>query len=590
MNITPKPYTVGQLFSMDSRTFFKIPNYQRLYSWKEVNWENLFDDLEDNPTGYFIGSIVAIPKNIDPLKSILDYEIIDGQQRVTTIGILLLALFLKGNSFIGSVHEEKARKLQSQIRDRLLVNDNADLKFKLLPSNDYDFRYILNDAGIIKQILEKNNVGKRLIFKARKYFLKRLEKFTFEETKLFYDKLCDCTLIGLEVDTVANAFIIFETLNNRGEPLTVIDLLKVVYFNSLKDAKESELKWKLFMDTLNSEDIVVNKRFLLNNYHAFISKYRKINQELPTKITLNTALNAYERLFKSFGKDYIDNLTENAFIFNKLINPSIKDYFYYELSTLNKLDVSQSYMFLLRLLKEQKELLLDNKDVSIILLKLISFFVRRNITNFPQARDVNKLFSSISLNDNLFMIKGSEFVSKVVEIIDREKASNDLINVSLSENGLYDKDYILTKFILSNFNNHKLNKEHKVDFDKVDGDNRPIWTIEHILPETENLNDEWIKSLTGATLLNEESKQKASVIQQEVLHKLGNLTLTGFNSKLGTLPFKQKRDHRDKAGQFDGYRNGHKINESILVHDEWNKNSIEIRNKLFIDFILDYFN
>jgi len=589
MLITPKPYSISTLFPTDSRVFFKIPNYQRLYSWRESNWENLFNDLEDNPIGYFLGSIVAIPKSVDITKTIIDYEIIDGQQRITTITLLLVSIYLKLKDFFSTNYEEKSKKIQNQIIDRLLVNDNEEVKLKLLSTNDQDFKYILSDSGILVKPLPKNNVGKRLLLKARKYFSSRLEKYTFEDTKYFYDKLCACSVIGLEVDTVANAFIIFETLNNRGEPLTVVDLLKVSYFNVTNNEIESQEKWKFFTEALNSDDLVINKRFLLNNYHAFVAGYKKEIPNLPTKVTINTALKSYEDLFKHFGKEYIDQLIENAHIFNSLIFPVNSNPFYNELMTLNKLDVSQSYMFLILLFKEKNQLALDRHQIIKLLSKITSFFVRRNITNNPQARDVNKIFSNISINNDLFSLKGDMFVNSVIKVIDDNMASDDNVRLALSERGLYDKDPVLTRFLLSKFNNFNLTKEQIVDFERVDTEGRLIWTIEHVLPETENLSDEWIMALTGSEIVNSEIKSKAYQIQQEVLHKLGNLTLTGFNSQLGTLSFSKKKDHKDPQGRFDGYKNGLKLNDSILIYADWNKNSIEKRNDLIVDFIVNQF-
>lgn len=603
MNITPKPYTIAQLFAPDSKTFFLIPPFQRQYAWRLNHWEVLFDDIEDNESGYFLGSIVTIPKVKDTARSILQNEIIDGQQRLTTISLLFVAIYKKLSSFLGNGIDAKIEKIKEQIRSRLLIIDNEEIKLSLIGLNDKDYKYILNEENIYRNHVAINNVGNRQLSRASKYFYSRFENYTFEQLKGFYDKLCDCNFIALEMDSVANAYIIFETLNNRGEPLTIVDLLKVIYFRQESTISVAETKWKALLDEINSDDLLINKRFILNNYLAFIYDYKQSITNLPTKVTNNTAVSAYEQIFKSKGKNYIDELIENAAIFKKIIDPwKNQTPFFDEFLSLSRLDVSQSYMFLMSILKKQAELQLTDEYLKSILNKLIGFFVRRNLTNSPQARDVNQLFSNLSNDQELFgktveidghktVVKktGQEALTYILQIIDAKKASDEMVKLALLEKGIYDADKELTRIILASYHNANSTRENKKNFEQRDSEGRLVWTIEHILPETENLNDTWVMDLTNSSKVGTEEKKAALLIQQEVLHKLGNLTLTAYNSALGALPFIQKRDHKDVNGLFDGYKNGLILNDTLKDKEKWTKADIEDRNVLLSNHVVKHF-
>ena len=98
-----------------------------------------------------------------------------------------------------------------------------------------------------------------------------------------------------------------------------------------------------------------------------------------------------------------------------------------------------------------------------------------------------------------------------------------------------------------------------------------LWTIEHILPQGENLPKEWVEMLGGA--------ENAARVQGEDAHRLGNLTITGYNSTLGNLPFDRKRDRVDKNGNFVGYRNGLSLNEELKDREHWGESEIDERTE-----------
>jgi len=598
MNITPKPYTIAGLFPPDSKTYFKIPDFQRNYEWKQPNWETLFNDVLDNPVGYFLGSIVSITKQIDIPNSILQSEIIDGQQRITTISILFIAIHKRIDELLSETSDELVKEEQSsiinQIKDRLTILRKKQIK--LIPleekNNRNDYYNLLNKHGIFKQEINVKNSGNRKIERAYKYFYNRLKNMSYNEVRSFYERLCDCTVITIEVDTLTNAFIIFETLNFRGAPLTIVDLLKVIYFKTAAKEDCPEKKWKNFLEIFEysgDNDVYIIRQFLINNYLAFINDYRKLDNTFPLKITNNSAVGQYEKLFNLNGANYMDSLIENAKLFNRIVKVADdKDPFYEELKTLSRLNITQSYMFIMMLFEKQEKLNLSNDQIKQILCKIISFFVRRNLTNIPQARDVNSLFSSLANDNELFSKESSDAINYIIDRIDDKKAKDEVVLLSLNE-GIYDKDYGLTRIILSTYENRKRNKETIIDFEKTDVNNKPIWTVEHILPTTKNLKNEWILDLSEAKEVNEETKRKALNIQSKVVHKLGNLTLSGYNSYLSDLPFLQKRDHVDSKNNYNGFKNGLNLNRRMKNKSKWNEKEINSRNKILSHFVIRYY-
>jgi hypothetical protein len=115
--------------------------------------------------------------------------------------------------------------------------------------------------------------------------------------------------------------------------------------------------------------------------------------------------------------------------------------------------------------------------------------------------------------------------------------------------------------------------ENKRDLWAHDANDRPLFTVEHILPKTENLGDDWVKMLDGS------KKGTSTAIRERCAHQLGNLTLSGYNSKLGTMGFIRKRDRQNDKGDFIGYKNGLYLNSDIAKRNDWNESAIKARTK-----------
>jgi hypothetical protein len=127
-----------------------------------------------------------------------------------------------------------------------------------------------------------------------------------------------------------------------------------------------------------------------------------------------------------------------------------------------------------------------------------------------------------------------------------------------------------------------MTKETWVDLWKFEG-KLFVWTIEHIFPQGDNIPESWV------TMMAEGDAQKAKTIQEAHVHKLGNLTISGFNSALGNKSFQEKRDRTDSKGRAVGYKNGLKLNAELATAETWSVAQIEARTTKLVDQVMDLF-
>jgi len=150
------------------------------------------------------------------------------------------------------------------------------------------------------------------------------------------------------------------------------------------------------------------------------------------------------------------------------------------------------------------------------------------------------------------------------------------------EGPIYGENSGVARFILCTFAEQGMTKETWVDLWKYEK-KRYFWTIEHVFPQGENIPQSWI------TMIADGDETKAKEYQEEYVHKLGNLTISGFNSSLGNKSFTEKRDRIDAQGRPVGYKNSLKINEDLATCEIWSVNEIEKRTKKLVDQALNLF-
>lgn len=238
-----------------------------------------------------------------------------------------------------------------------------------------------------------------------------------------------------------------------------------------------------------------------------------------------------------------------------------------------------AYTFLLYLFSEHK----DNQE----LLKnainfLIKYFVRRNLTDIPATRDLDTIF--IGLVDFCEMNKKQLSIRIIMEyLMNQDRFSNlNLFEEKLTGN-IYEENADVVRFILCKIEETHQTKEIFSDLWMKDEKNKFVWTIEHVFPEGDNIPKKWIEMIASG------NRDEAEIIKEKWVHKLGNLTLTGYNQNLSNLSFEEKKERKDHNGKDIGYRNGLYLNRDIVDEINWTENHIRNRTRKLVDEAINLF-
>lgn len=149
---------------------------------------------------------------------------------------------------------------------------------------------------------------------------------------------------------------------------------------------------------------------------------------------------------------------------------------------------------------------------------------------------------------------------------------------------VYDDNPEATRFILCSIEENHQTKEIYSELWKRDNNNKYIWTIEHIFPEGENIPDSWIQMIANG------DKERANQLRNEYVHRLGNLTITGYNQHLSNMPFDKKKNRKNKDNTKDiGYKNGLYLNADVVSEDTWTIDKIQDRTDKLVKILLDIY-
>lgn len=589
--------TIGELLSPEGPTVFKIPRYQREYTWGQHDWENLFDDVMDNPIGYFLGSIIVIDHGHNAESSITELEVIDGQQRLTTISILLTALYAQLNAFKGvefnPEEDEDTYTTYLNLKRRLLFK-NKKGKTRVIPqtqgTNLADYRSLLTEYAALESNDPKpKGAGLRRIYKAYRYFEKRIaEKLEQNDNKVaalcgLITKICSAVIVDISVSNHSDAYVLFESLNNRGIPLTAVDLIKNSLLANLDAEDEEELdgyfnQWQNIL-TLLGNDYKTEERFFRQNYDAF---RRQVNAPFATAAskyplgavaTKSNLLDIYEKQIKRDPVALLGEVTRNAAVYSRILlregSDEMSVSLVESLSDLAHVQGVPSYLILLYLMRNEDSLGLTDDELAKICDLLVRFFVRRNLTDTPPTRDLARMFIRIieSIEDSA--CTGSAIYDYVRDQLVAVSSVDSVFEASLRDS-IYEINPDITRYILTSLAKPSVTKEMRGLWDRSDS-GLYVWTIEHIFPQGANIPQSWVEMMADG------DQSLAKEIQDEYVHMLGNLTLTGYNSTLGNQSFIEKRDRKDRDGNSVGYKNGLNINAEIAERESWDKQAIQNR-------------
>lgn len=520
---------------------FSIPIYQRIYSWTENECERLWDDImttgSRNIPSHFIGSIMYIEKGLYHVSSSEPLLVIDGQQRLTTVSLLLEALARKigDNEIIDGFSKRK-------IKEYYLTNslEKGDRKYKLLLSQ--------NDRDTYISIIEQKEYPKEYSLRIKsifEYFKDKINALPEDEIKNLCIGLLKLFIVDISLDRDHdNPQLIFESMNSTGKDLTQADLIR----NFMLMRLDVDTQKRLYEDYWHPMEVEFGQQAYTTYFDSFMRHYLTMKTGTIPRID-----EVYEEFKKYFFNQKIDNekalkeLKKYAVYFcamalDKEEEKELKESF----SDLRDLKVDVSYPFLLELYNDYKENILSKENFIEIIRLIESYVFRRAICGIP-TNSLNKTFASFSKS-----IRKEKYLESVKAHFNLMTSYRRFPNDEEFATELRYRD-------LYNFRNRSYWLRRLENYNRKERVNVNEYTIEHILPQNTNLNQRWIQALGH-------DWQK---IQERYVHTLGNLTLTGYNSEYSDKFFTEKRDMKG------GFKESPlKLNRELANLDKWNEETI----------------
>ena len=531
---------------------FKIPIYQRKYSWTNKQCKQLFNDImkvwtDQNISTHFIWWVIYTQEWVATISEVNELIIIDWQQRLTTIVLLLKALadcYLKN-------WEEKA---YNKIMNRYLFNIETEWenKFKIYPTkSDKDIFF-----GILNN--QTDNISKdSLIYSNYNFFKSSIEK-NIENIDEIYEWLWKLFVIEISLDrNYDNPQLIFESMNSTWLELSKSDLIRNYVLMWLEPDEQKNLYetyWYPMEYNFGNDTEGFDNFF--RDYLTFKSQAGRI----PT----------FAYIYEEF-KDYINNT-------NTHIEDILKDIYYYskiytkiiwlkkeedkelskKLEDIRELKAEVSYPLIMEVFSDYEQNVVSKSTFVKILSLIESYVFRRNICWIPTA-SMSRTFSTFKR----YISKESEekcYESLLAHFLLLEGSRRFPRDAEFEENFIV-KDvynYRNSRYLLSRLENFNTKEKTPVE----------DYTIEHIIPQNPNLSEEWKKQLW------ENRKQ----IQEKYLHTIWNLTLTWYNPEYSDRSFQEKKK---MEWWFDD--SPIRLNEYIKNRDNWNENAILDRAKQLAD-------
>ena len=407
-------YPVSQLFDIEAGVVYAIPRYQREYTWSKAQWESLFDDVQENDPGYFLGSIICINQTTDTL-AVQRLEVVDGQQRLTTLSLLFAAVYQSLKLHEKDLDDDQRVELINL--KRKLILKKGDDQLRVIPqiqnNNQNDYKAVLSNVGAISPFDTPAHAGNRKIFRAFRYFQARIEEMAnggsdrLVSIMAFLDKVSQACLVKIEVASHADAYTLFESLNNRGMPLSAIDLIKNKLLARLETTEPGKVDhyfgvWNKLLDYLG-DDYSVQERFFRQYYNAFKDSLNapfrndadKKKDPLGPVATRSNLILIYEKLINQDAKHHLQALRAAGQLYALMLSRNADESWTRldkPLKDLDRIQGAPSYLLMLYLLVRREQLGIDLAQLEEIAQLLVCFFVRRNLTDTPPTRDLTRLF------------------------------------------------------------------------------------------------------------------------------------------------------------------------------------------------------
>jgi len=543
----PKPFfetkTINFVELIGNSKKYKVPRFQRSYSWEESNWEDLWLDIlalrNNEESIHYLGTIVLQSEDNKT------FIVIDGQQRIVTLSIIVISCLKLLTDLIDKGIEPEKNK------ERKEIFINQYIGFKDPKSLTYESKLTLNEIdkdlynSYLVQLKKPNLLSKlpdsnKLLVNAYDYFITKLEsiglKNSGESIADFIESILSTRLffIQIVVDDTISAYTVFETLNARGVGLTTTDLLKNYLFSLLDseiDINTLQPRWNRIVNTISYRNFPEFLRYYINSQQQLVRADR-LFREIKNKVTNK------DSVFK-----ILDELEKYSEIYVALDDP--------ENELWNDFDNCKDIRVLLNELKlfevkQHKTLLLavyfklrEHFESILMIIRAITF--RYNVIGKLNPNLLEKAYNDAAIEVNNGNLKTPKEIQKKLKdiYIDDESFKSYFITKSFDTNKTKDKK--LVRYILLSIENQKYQKDY-YPFDTNA-------TIEHIFPEN---------------YVNEG-------IDNSMINRLGNLTLleSTLNKECGNKPFKEKIKIYEKSQ--------YSLTKEIIDNEDWNEDSIRNR-------------
>ena len=514
---------------------YVVPLFQRPYSWSEKHWKTLWADVieqsrHDDGRPHFFGSIVTAPAKSVP-QGVGKYLLIDGQQRITTTQVLLAAIRDLAGRFDDT-------KLRDRIDGQYLTNayEENDERLKVLTSQD--------DRVAFSAIIRKGEIPESRLGACYKFFMSRLERLKPDQLDPIHIAVVDrLSLVSITCDEHDNPHLIFESLNAKGEKLTPADLIRNFLLMRVHVENQERLfktYWLPIQQSLSGDLTEFVRHYLMKE--GKILKEADVYFELKDRLANSTPLQA---------EMFLRELHRHGMFYAKFLDSSRESNFELaeRLDRIRRLKVTVAYPFLLRVFDAHDKRSLTYEQVLMALDLLESFVIRRSICNMA-SNQLRRMLPPV------FDAAGggsAVFIDNLRKHLGGKRCPNDIaFATALAQYPFYSTAEKNTRLrlILERLDRSFKHKE-QVDLSKAQ--------IEHVMPQT--LTPEWLVEL------GDSAEEEAS----SLLHTLGNLTLTKYNSELSNKPFQIKKIEFSKSHFV--------LNRYFANVDKWSPDAIRQRGR-----------
>lgn len=530
---------------------YRVPPFQRDYSWEEENWEDLWQDIlalyNNSDSSHYMGAIVLQSSGNSDKES----TIIDGQQRLATLSIITIAVVEKIQELVDQNNDAEDNRERQNILKRNYLGDKDpgslrySSKLRLNENNDdfyqsnlIDFRKPLNVRS-----LSKSN---QLLWQAFEYFFDRLEELpdVAQDGKKLAEFLTDTVaqqllFIQIDVEDELNAYTVFETLNARGIELSSTDLLKNYLFSLFRgpdDLSAAQRQWRRISNTVQMERFPEFLRYYLS------LKQPRVRRERLFKIVRESVKDGRQAF------ELLDQLENYSSLFIALGNSN--DEFWRDtpsktreyIRELELFGVKQAYPTLFASYKS-----FSSEDFTRLLKLVCTLSFRYTVVSSLNPNDLETLYNkvAIAIMNNEITTPKQVFDNLRSVCVSDDKFLQDFSLLSISTKGQKKK---LVRYIL-----------YKLEVDASGMDiNEDGFSIEHILPEAPTNN--WQQNFTDSQM-------------EEMVYRIGNLTPLepSLNRQVGNEPYAAKREIYQHKSNF-------KLTKNILA-EEWTPNTLATRQK-----------